>query len=136
MARRDQFTLSKSERLRRRFSENFKKEKVRELELGLVQVSDLCKEYEVSSMSVYRWLAKFGSMKEKKERLIVESQSDTIQLLELKKKIAELERIVGQKQLQIDFQQKMIELAEEQYGVDIKKKYSGGQWNTIGGTEK
>jgi transposase len=34
---------------------------------------------------------------------------------------AELERIVGQKQIIINFQNKMIELAEQEYQVDIKK---------------
>jgi transposase len=125
MARRDQFTMSESERRVRRFSENFRKDKVRELEIGLVTISDLCKQYQVSDMTVRRWLIKFSSMKEKKERLIVESQSDTIQLLDLKKKVAELERVVGQKQLLIDFQLKMIELAEDEYRIDIKKKFSG-----------
>lgn len=128
--------LSESERRTRRFSENFRREKVRELELGLVRASDLCKQYQVSDMSVRRWIAKFGSMKEKKERLIVESQSDAVQLLELKRKIAELERAVGQKQLLIDFQQKMIELAEDEYRVDIKKKFSGGPSSATGKREK
>jgi transposase-like protein len=132
MANRDQFELAVSERRRRRFSENFKKEKVRELELGITTPSQLCKAYEVSGMSVYRWIAKFGSMKQKKERLIVESQSDAVQLLEMKKKIAELERVVGQKQLLIDFQQTMIDLAEEHYQVDIKKKFSGTPSSTTG----
>ncbi|MGE0930274.1 hypothetical protein [Peijinzhouia sedimentorum] len=50
---------------------------------------------------------------------MVESQSDSARLLELKKQVADLERIVGQKQLLIDFQQKMIELAEEEYQIDI-----------------
>ena len=36
--------------------------------------------------------------------------------------MADLERIVGQKQIVIDFQEKMIELAEQEYNVDIKKK--------------
>lgn len=126
--------MSVSQRMRRKFSDNFKKEKVRELELGLVRLSDLCRQYEVSSTSVYRWIVKFGSMKQKKERLIVESQSDTQQLLALKKQVAELERLVGQKQILIDFQQKMIELAEEHYQIDIKKKYSGGLSDTIGNT--
>ena len=43
---------------------------------------------------------------------------------ELNKRIEELERIVGQKQLNIDFLEKMIELAKEQYGIDIKKNSS------------
>lgn len=132
MARREQFTMNETDRRIRRFSENFRKEKVRELELGIVSIRDLRQQYQVSDMSVRRWIAKFSSMKEKKERLIVESQSDTVQLLELKKKVAELERVVGQKQLLIDFQQKMIELAEEEYRVDIKKKFSGGLSNTTG----
>jgi len=55
-------------------------------------------------MSVQRWILKFSSMKEKKERLIVESKSDTVQLLELKNRVAELERVLGQKQLLLDFQ--------------------------------
>ena len=33
-----------------------------------------------------------------------------------------LEQMLGQKQILIEFQQKMIELAEEEYGIDIKKK--------------
>ncbi len=124
--------MNETDRRIRRFSENFRKEKVRELELGIVSIRDLRQQYQVSDMSVRRWIAKFSSMKEKKERLIVESQSDTVQLLELKRKVAELERVVGQKQLLIDFQQKMIELAEEEYRVDIKKKFSGGLSNTTG----
>lgn len=123
MARREQFTMNETDRRIRRFSDNFRKEKVRELELGIVSIRDLRQQYQVSDMSVRRWIAKFSSMKEKKERLIVESQSDTVQLLELKKKVAELERVVGQKQLLIDFQQKMIELAEEEYRIDIKKNF-------------
>ena len=128
--------MSQSERRNRRFSENFRKDKVRDLEIGLVTVGDLCRQYQVSDMSVRRWIAKFGSMKGKKERLIVESQSDTVQLLELKKKVAELERAVGQKQLLIDFQQKMIELAEQEYRIDIKKKFSGEPCGTTGRTGK
>jgi transposase-like protein len=136
MARREQFTMSEPERRIRRFSDNFRKEKVRELELGIVSIRDLRQHYQVSDMSVRRWILKFSSMKEKKERLIVESQSDTVQLLELRKKVAELERVVGQKQLLIDFQQKMIELAEQEYRVDIKKKFSGGPWSTTGEAAK
>lgn len=61
-------------------------------------------------------------MSAKKERIIVETESDTKQLLELKRKVAELEQIVGQKQILLEFKDKMIDIAEEMYGVDIKKK--------------
>ena len=133
MARRDQFKLSLEQRKKRTFSENFKRQKVREIERGETKISEVCRQYEVSNVSVYRWLKNYGTM-ESKERLIVESKSDTVQLLELKKQIAELERIIGQKQLLIDFRDKMIDLAEEHYQIDIKKKFSGGQSNISGTT--
>ena len=136
MAKRGDFKMSTSERRSRRFSDNFKIQKVRELETGKIKISELCKEYEVSSKSVYRWLDKFGSTKEKQVRMIVESDSDTKQLLLLRKQVAELEQIIGQKQILIDFKDKMIDIAEETYGVDIKKKFSTQPLNTSGNTEK
>ena len=60
---------------------------------------------------------------------------DTKKLLELKKKVAELERIIGQKQIMLDFKDKMIEIAEQTYGVDIKKKFSTQPSKTSGKTE-
>ena len=136
MATREQFKMTTSERSSRTFSENFKIKKVREIEQGKTKVSEVCKQYEVAGISVYRWLKKYGSMKNKKERIIVETESDTQELLALKKKVAELERIVGQKQILLDFKDKMIDLAEEIYGVDIKKKFSTKPSNTSGSDEK
>lgn len=135
MATREKFKMTIAERRRRNFSDSFKIKKVREIETGKTKVSELCRQYEVSSTNVYRWLNKFGTMKDKKERLIVEIDSDTKQLIELKKKVAELEQVIGQKQILIDFKDKMIDLAEEAYGVDIKKKYSTQQSNISGNTE-
>ena len=80
-------------------------------------------------------MRKFGSMKSKKERVIVETDSDTKELLALKKKIADLERIIGQKQILLEFKDKMIDLAEETYQVDIKKKFSTKQSDTSGSIE-
>lgn len=135
MAHLSSLKLTHSERLRRHFSDSFKLQKVREIETGQTKVSEICSEYQISSQSIYRWIYKFGVMKDKKERLVIETQSDTRQLIELKKRISELERIIGQKQIQIDFQSKMIELAEETYGVDIKKKYFTPPFVTSGNTE-
>lgn len=136
MAKRKQLQLTTSERRRRRFSESFRIQKVREIETGQTKISEICSEYEVSDTAVYYWIEKYGIMKDKKERLVIETESDTRQLIELKKKLSELERIIGQKQIQIDFQNKMIELAEETYGVDIKKKFFTPPSATSGNTEK
>lgn len=90
----------------------------------MTKVEDLCRQYEVSNTSVYRWLKLYGNNEKVQERMIVESLSDTQELLRLKMQVADLERMIGQKQILIDFKDKMIELAEEAYGVDIKKKFS------------
>ena len=131
MARRKQFQMSESQRRQRRFSDSFKQEKVRELEQGITRPCELIRQYEVSGTTISRWIRKFGTQ-QKPERVIVESKSDTKKLLELQKKIAELERVIGQKQILIDFKDKMIELAEETYSVDIKKKFSTQPSNDTG----
>lgn len=115
------FKQSTQERQYRRFSHTFKLSKVREVEQGKTTVSQLCKAYEVTDSAVYKWLEKYGQMK-KPERTIVESKSDTGKIVALQKRVAELERMLGQKQIEIEFKDKMIDLAEEAYGVDIKKK--------------
>jgi transposase-like protein len=134
MAKRSQFKMSVSDRRRRSFSESFKKAKVQDIERGLVTISELCKAYEVSNTAVYRWLKLYGCNQEKKERMIVETKSDTQALLALKQQVAELERKVGKKQIMIDFQNAMIELAEETYGIIIKKNSSFQPSDTFGST--
>lgn len=106
----------------RYFSSDFKKKRVQELENNLISVSDICKTHKVSRTSVYRWVYKYSNMAKKQVRQVVEAKSDTKKIQLLEERIKELERIVGQKQIMIDFQDKMIEIAESTYEVDIKKK--------------
>jgi transposase-like protein len=136
MANRNQFKMSIAQRRVRHFSESIKVQKVREIESGQTKISDIVKEYEVAPITVYRWLKKYGTMKKKPERLIVEADSDTVKVLELQKRVAELERTVGQKQIIIDFKDKMIEIAEAHYKIDIKKNFSTQQSSTTGRSEK
>ena len=136
MATRESFKLSTKQKRYRTFSDNFKKNKVQEIEQGLVKVSEICKLYDVTSSAVYKWINKFGTSKQKTEWVMVESKSDTQELLKLRKQVAELERTIGQKQVLIDYQDKMIELAQEHYGIDIKKNSNFQHCSTSGKTEK
>jgi transposase-like protein len=108
----------------RRFSEDFKKGKVKELERNLVSISDICKTYSVSRSAIYKWIYKYSIMAKKNVRQVVEAKSDTKKIQALEERIKELERLVGQKQILLEFKDKMIEIAEKTYGVDIKKKVS------------
>ena len=106
----------------RYFSEDFKKKKVRELERKITSIPDICRTYSVSRTSVYRWIYKYSVMAKKQVKQVVEAKSDTQRIKALEARIKELERIVGKKQLLLEFQDKMIEIAESDYDVDIKKK--------------
>ena len=64
----------------------------------------------------------------------MESESDTKKIEALKARVEELERSVGRKQIELDFKDKMIELAEEEYEVDIKKKFGSKPSSGSGGT--
>ncbi len=123
MATRKQFKQSTEERRRRHFSEEFKQKKVREIEQKVTTIAEVSRQYEVRENNVSKWFVKYGQNYMKGVRVIVESESDTAKLIALKAKVADLERIIGQKQVQLDFKDKMIDLAEETYGVDIKKKF-------------
>lgn len=73
----------------------------------------------------------FKDAKEK-ERQVVESESESVRFNKIQERVKELERIIGQKQLLIDYQQKVIELAEEEYRIDIKKKFGEAPLNGTG----
>ena len=124
----------------RHFSEDFKRGKVREIERNLSSVSDICKTYQVSRTSIYRWIYKYSAMAKKQVKQVVEAKSDTQKIKALEARIKELERMVGQKQILIEFKDKMIEIAENTYGVDIKKKVgsklSSGTTTTEDNTEE
>lgn len=124
MAQLRRFSAEAKKRQIRYFSESLKKQIVDDLEKNITTISEVNKHYSVSRTSIYRWIYKYSPYAKKGERQIVEKQSDTKKLELLKERVRELERIVGQKQLQIDFKDKMIEIAEEEYKVDIRKKLS------------
>ena len=136
MATRQQFELSTDERRKRTFSEEFKKQKVKEIERKQTTVLEVSKAYQFRANNVYNWIDKYSFKDKNVVRLVVEMESETKRVLALLQKVAELERIVGQKQIVIDFQEKMIELAEKEYNVDIKKKFDSEQSSSTGITEK
>ena len=116
------FNQEQRTRQNRFFSEEFKKQRVRDLENNLAKVSDICRTYHVSRTAVYKWIYKYSTMAKKQHKQVVEPKSDTKKIQLLEERIKELERAVGQKQMMLDFKDKMIEIAEKTYDIDIKKK--------------
>lgn len=109
----------------RYFSEDFKRKKVGEIEKRITSIRDICKEYNVSNTAVYKWVYKYSVMRKKGVKMVVEAQSDTTRIKALQQHISELEQLLGKKQFEIEFLEKQMEIASEDYGVDFKKKPSG-----------
>ena len=111
-------------RVRRYFSETFKKEKVQELIDKRTTIQKLSDLYGLSRTSVYNWLYQYSPHYEQKSRQVIEMESESQKTQFYQNRVAELERIVGQKQLEIDFREKLIALASAELGIDLKKNFS------------
>ena len=120
----------------RYFSEDFKRKKVGEIEKRITSIRDICKEYNVSNTAVYKWVYKYSVMRKKGVKMVVEAQSDTTRIKALQQHISELEQLLGKKQFEIEFLEKQMEIASEDYGVDFKKKPSGPPSSGSGNTEE
>ncbi|SEF12300.1 Transposase, partial [Salinimicrobium catena] len=95
MAKPQDFSKEVSQRVNRYFSDSFKRKKVREIERNLTTVSEVSKEYEVSTTAVYKWLDKYSRNRKRGVKQVVELMSDTRKIQDLKAKIRELEQLVG-----------------------------------------
>jgi transposase len=79
--------------------------------------------WSVSAMSVYNWIYKYSPAHKKGTTMVIQKDSEATKTQELQNQVAELERILGQKQLAIDYLEKLIELASKELEIDLKKNY-------------
>jgi len=109
-------------KLQKRVSESVKRENVRKIEKGEILKSEVAKLYGISGTSVAKWVKKFGILP-KRERIIIESESDYVALVEQKKKVKELERQLGQIYMENSYLKKILECAKEKFSIDFEKKF-------------
>lgn len=62
-------------------------------------------------------------MRKKEVKQVIETESDTRKSIILQEELAKLERVIGKKQLEIDFLTTVLEQIEIEYKIDIKKKF-------------
>ena len=105
-------------------------------EKGIFTVKELSKLYEIQDAVIYRWIYRFSTYNKKSVHIVEMKESSTKKIKDLEDRIKELERAVGQKQLYIDYMEKMVEIAKDDLGVDIKKNYNTPQLTGSGKTKK
>ncbi len=123
-------------RERRIFSEEVKKKAVKDLTSKRTTIKALMNEHQVSHQAIYTWLYKYSPYHDQKCTLVVQMKSEETKNSELQKRVAELERVVGQKQLEIDFLNKLLDIGSSELGFDLKKNFNIPPSNGTGGTDK
>ena len=108
----------------RYFSEEFKRAKVKELEQKQITIPKLVTLYGVCRQTVYNWLYQYSMHYKQGTRLVVELESESKKTERLLQRACELERIIGQKQIEIDYLNKLIEISSDELGLDLKKNFS------------
>jgi transposase-like protein len=126
----------KEEKSTRHFSEAFKKEKVKMIEDKQMTVVQLSRIYEVTRAAIYKWIRQYSTRISKGERIVIEKESEGTKTIKLLNRVSELERTIGQKQLQIDYLEKVLELGSAEAGFDIKKKFVSGPLNVCNPSKK
>ena len=126
----------KTVKLKRKFSEEFKKLRVQEYERGDYTAIQLGRMYQIGPASIYNWIYKYSNLNQKKVLVVESKNSSSEKLKDFEKRIEELERIVGQKQIKIEYLEKLIEIAGNDYQIDIKKNSDTPQSNGSVKTEK
>lgn len=117
----------KSIKKKRSYSEDFKKQLVKEFETGKFSVPELEKLHQISNSSIYSWIYKYSNFNSKGYRIVENKTSSTKKIKELEQKIKDLEAMVGRKQIKIDYLETMMQVAKQELDIDIKKNFSTPQ---------
>jgi len=114
----------------RSYTEEFKRKVVEDFENGKLSVLQIEKLHNIHNSLIYRWIYKYSTFNEKGYRVVEHEHSSQKKIKELVRQIEQLQSALGRKQIQIDYLEEMIELAKEEYEIDIKKNlnipHSGG----------
>lgn len=115
--------MKRSLRQQRVFDENLKKEIVSLIERGKLNVTGASVEYGVCRTNIYKWIYKYSKHLKKGDILMVKKKDQEEKKQELEKRVAELERALGRKQMEVEYLNKLIEIASEKEKIDIKKNF-------------
>jgi transposase-like protein len=87
---------------------------IEEIENGQISINQAARKYRVSRTAIQRWMEKYGNLDKKLREMGGRSPKQEIAKLKKKLKQIELER---------DILETAIEIIEDEYGVDVKKKF-------------
>jgi hypothetical protein len=89
--------------------------------MGNFSVRLLSRLHSASKICIYRWIYHYSTVNEKEYRIVKHKSSTISKFRDLKKRIKEPEQAVVQKQIKIYNLEKVIDMANVEFQIDIKK---------------
>lgn len=106
----------------KRYSLAFKQKVVSEIETGQLSIGEVRKLYDITGNgTVEKWIRNFGKNHLLSKVVRIEMTDEVSRLKQLEKDKQALESALAQTQLKLLAMESLIEVAEQEYGIDIKK---------------
>jgi transposase-like protein len=113
--------MTKSKKSYYRYSICFKEKVIEEVSSGS-GISEVCRRYGINGTStVQSWIKKFGRDELLNTVVRIEMKGERDRLKELESENRALKIVVAEKTMALDAMEKLVEIANEHYGTDLKK---------------
>jgi len=114
--------MSRNVPIIKKYSMAFKLKVVEEIEQGKMSIDKACKIYDIGGKNtIQKWMEKLGKGHLISKVVRIEMKDEKDKYKELQKEKKDLESALAQSQLKIIALESLLEAAEEEYGVDLKK---------------
>ena len=123
----------RNERILKRYSQSFKLKLVKEIEEGKLSISGAKLLYGIGGGgTIQKWMKKLGKLHLLNKIVLIELKDEVSKLKQLEKEKKELESALAQAHLKLITYESIIEVAEEELGIDIKKNLKSGSLSEAG----
>ncbi|HOV16244.1 MAG TPA: transposase [Candidatus Cloacimonadota bacterium] len=114
--------MNKKSRPQIRYSEEFKRMVVEDIESGVMNVAQACRYYGISTpVSVYKWLELYGLRKNKGQKVLVMSYKEENELVRLRRELALLKKELEEAELRAIAWKSMVDAIDQDLGYPVKK---------------
>lgn len=108
----------------KRYSRAFRQKVVNEIEEGKLKINQAKKLYDIKGCdTIQRWIKSLGKNELLNKVVRIDLSDEVNKLKELEKEKHQMESALAKAHLKIMSLEKVLKIASEEYGEDIKKKY-------------
>ncbi len=112
--------------IQKTYSTAFKRKVVLEIEKGKLSITGARELYGIGgNCTIQKWMKEFGKKEIISKVVKIQMKNELDELKKLKKEKRELESALAQSQVENYALKALVEIAKEDYGIDLKKKNGG-----------